>query len=190
MATSVYILKRKLSKGIKYSITIRQKGTKTVRTFFLNCKFPPLMNANLDSVLMGFGFCIPYNPYDRVAVRLDRVESDTHRKLRDIIPSHWQSETWNPNESVFYLQSPSQYVSGCSSMLGIPTLSCLRGISPELTKSVYTIIVEHTKALPKEALNEKQIWVATIDVLLHQMENSTARVDPLARAWDFYDLRL
>ncbi|KFY66850.1 hypothetical protein V496_01909 [Pseudogymnoascus sp. VKM F-4515 (FW-2607)] len=125
-----------------------------------------------EDLLMGFGFCIPDNPYDQVAVRLGEIQPEMHRKLRDDIPDHWRSETWEPKESVFYLRAASQYTPGYSNMYGVPKLSCLRGIPPELAKSLYLIILDRNKlaALSEEVAGEKKNWVGIIDALLHQME--------------------
>lgn len=123
---------------------------------------------------MGFGFCIPDNPYDQVTVRLGQISPDVHRQLHHSIPSHWQSESWEPNESVFCLRATPQHTYGHSNMCRAPKLRCLSGILLELAKSVYIIMLEHNKvaALPKEVVNEKEIWARTIDVLLHQMEHT------------------
>ncbi|KAF2804952.1 SET domain-containing protein [Mytilinidion resinicola] len=125
-----------------------------------------------EDLLMGFGFCIPDNPYDQLVVRLGQVQPEIHRKLHDGIPSHWRSETWEPRESVFHLQNTSSHTDGSSSMYGVPKLNCLRGIPPELAKSVYIIILAHTEdaVFEEELANEKQIWASIIDLLLSKME--------------------
>ncbi|RYC61509.1 hypothetical protein CHU98_g4720 [Xylaria longipes] len=127
-----------------------------------------------EDLLMGFGFCIPDNPYDQVAVRLGQLQPEIHSKLHDSIPSHWQSETWKPEESVFYLRATSQHSFGYSNVYEDSKLSCLRRIPPELPKSVYIILLERNKAVgvPEEAASDKQIWEGTINVLLHQMEQA------------------
>ncbi|GES60660.1 SET-domain-containing protein [Aspergillus terreus] len=126
-----------------------------------------------EDLLMGFGFCIPDNPYDRVAVRLGQIQPEVHRELRNSIPSHWQSEAWEPTESVFYLRNISQQAY-CSSIYSVPKLRCLHGIPPELAKSVYIIMRKHAEAaaVSKDMPNEKQIWAGTIDILLQQMEHA------------------
>ncbi len=85
---------------------------------------------------MGFGFCIPDNPYDRVAVRLGNVRPETHRILRESIPSHWQSETWDDEESVFYIGLKSQDALDQLNRHGVQRLICLRGIP----KSCFSIV--------------------------------------------------
>lgn len=123
---------------------------------------------------MGFGFSIPNNPYDRVAVRLGKVQPETHRILRESMPTRWQSATWNDEESVFYVGGKSQAAFDVSSRHGVQRLSCLRGIPLELTKSVYIIMFQHgrTHVLDNQILQKKDNWVATIEVLLHQMKSS------------------
>ncbi|RSM02075.1 hypothetical protein CEP52_008207 [Fusarium oligoseptatum] len=125
-----------------------------------------------EDLLMGFGFCIPDNPYDQVAVRLGQISPDVHRQLHQSIPTHWQSETWEPKESVFHLRATSQSTPDNSNTYRVPNLTCLRGIPPELAKSVYIIMLEHSKTAvsSNEVPDEKEIWAGTIDVLLHQME--------------------
>ncbi|RSL46147.1 hypothetical protein CEP53_010437 [Fusarium sp. AF-6] len=125
-----------------------------------------------EDLLMGFGFCIPDNPYDQVAVRIGQISPDVHRQLHHSIPTHWQSESWEPKKSVFHLRATSQDTPDNSNMYGVPNLRCLRGIPPELAKSVYIIMLEHSKVSvsSNEVPDEKEIWVGTIDVLLHQME--------------------
>lgn len=169
MATSVYVLKKNLSKSSNSSITTHQKGTKIVR--ILSSEPVLLIHTELQLVLTGFGFCIPDNPYDQVAVRIGQIQPEMHRKLHNGIPSHWQSETWDPQESVFYLRVMSQNTSSYNTC-GVPKLSCLRRLPPELVKSVYIIMLEHSEGAvsSNEEANEKKVWVGTIDVLLHQME--------------------
>lgn len=123
---------------------------------------------------MGFGFCIPDNPYDRVAVRLGNVRPETHLILRESIPSHWQSETWDDEESVFYIGLKSQDALDQLNRHGVQRLICLRGIPSELTKSVYAIMLQHSQnsMLANEVSNEKQVWVATVEVLLYQIESA------------------
>ena len=118
---------------------------------------------------MGFGFCIPNNPYDQVAIRLGPVQTKVHHRLRECVSSHWKSETWDPRESVFYLQVASHNTSSHSTGHAALNLNYLRGLPPELARSVYIIMLESSEATG-EVGSEKQIWEATICVLLYQME--------------------
>ncbi|KAL8639288.1 MAG: hypothetical protein Q9226_008885 [Calogaya cf. arnoldii] len=125
-----------------------------------------------EELLMGYGFCIPGNPCDQVAFRLGQVPPEIHRKLRERVPSHWCSETWDPQESVFYIRGSFHYTSGYGNQYGIPKLDCLRGIPPELAHSVYAIILasDENAALSEGLEDSKRIWAGTLDALLQQAE--------------------
>ncbi|KAJ8133604.1 hypothetical protein O1611_g17 [Lasiodiplodia mahajangana] len=124
-----------------------------------------------EDLLMGFGFCIPDNPYDQVAVRLGQVQPNVYGKLHESIPSHWQSKTWEPEESIFYLQATSRHSFGRLNVYGDSELSCLRRIPFDLAKSVQIILLERNK-LSGLILGEQQAWAGAINVLLHQMEHA------------------
>ncbi|BCS29258.1 uncharacterized protein APUU_70828S [Aspergillus puulaauensis] len=124
---------------------------------------------------MGFGFCIPDNPHDRVTVQLGEMHPDTHQKLHQEIPAHWRSKAWNPAESYFYIRSPSHCDPGHSTTYGVPNLGCLRGTPPALVKSVYTILCEHAEQAaeaPENGVDESWIWASWVEVLLRQMQHA------------------
>jgi hypothetical protein len=123
---------------------------------------------------MSYGFCLPDNPYDQVAFRLGRVSPEIHHKLRERVPSHWRSRTWDPQEAIFYIRGTSHYTSGYPNTYGIPKLNCLRGIPPELAHSIYTIMLAYSKdTVPSDGVDDKKrIWVGTIDALLQQAETT------------------
>jgi hypothetical protein len=121
---------------------------------------------------MGYSFCVADNPYDQVAFRLSQVPPEMHCKLSESVPSHWRSETWDLQESVFYIRGSFHYTSGYSNVYGIPALDCLRGIPSELAHSVYAIISVNDKNLfsPKGIEHETKLWASTVDALLQQAE--------------------
>lgn len=134
------------------------------------------------TVLLGFGFCIPDNPHDRVAVRIGQVEPFVHTRLRKILPDHWRSELWKSEESVFYISLKLHNGGEPSKAHDIPKLKCLEHIPAELTKSVYIIVDAYAENVVFENafVKSKQVWANTVDVLLTTLERSLQEI----HQWD------
>lgn len=127
---------------------------------------------------MGFGFSAANNPCDQVALRLSQVPADVHAKLRRHVPDRWRSETWDPQESVFYLRGTSHYTSGYASSQDTPGLSCLRGVPPDLAYSIYVIIQASVEEidLPTHIPTERQLWASVLDALLERSKTSLLNI--------------
>ncbi|RYO26801.1 hypothetical protein AA0111_g7790 [Alternaria arborescens] len=135
-----------------------------------------------EELLLGFGFCIPDNPHDRVAVRIGQVEPFVHTRLRKTLPDHWRSELWKSEESVFYISLKLHNGGEPSKAHDIPKLKCLEHIPAELTKSVYIIVDAYAENVVFENafVKSKQVWANTVDVLLTTLERSLQEI----HQWD------
>lgn len=93
---------------------------------------------------MGYGFCIPDNPCDEVAIRLSKPPPTVRAVLRSLYPSDFPSADWTTSESTFYLRCHFHYSGGYGNAIlgtgGIPL--------PMLMISV--LIVAHTRGQPLE----------------------------------------
>ena len=82
-------------------------------------------------VLMGYGFCIPNNPCDEVAIKLGRLMPQVRENLRatHVLGSKTDSE---PFDVSLYLRGASHYSGGYSNFA-----SCLRGIPPLMVRASF-----------------------------------------------------
>lgn len=120
---------------------------------------------------MEYGFCIVNNPNDKVIFQLGRFPPEIHNRLRQSVPSHWRSATWNSQESVFPVRGVSNLNTKYCSMYTSSESGCVRGVPPELVCSVFEIVSANLKnAIPSEAIEENQIRIGTLDALLRKAE--------------------
>lgn len=80
---------------------------------------------------MGYGFCIPNNPCDEVAIKLGRLMPQVRENLRatHVLGSKTDSE---PFDVSLYLRSADHYSGGYSNFA-----SCLRGIPPLMVRASF-----------------------------------------------------
>jgi hypothetical protein len=126
---------------------------------------------------MGYGFCIVDNPCDQVLLRLARPPSEIHAALKARVPTHFKSDSWNPEESGFHIRSSNHYSGGYGDTFGLP---CLRGVPPELVLAIQTFV---SFSFDPETLKDNQdeeLWFATLDALLHRLQQKRDAI----KQWD------
>ena len=82
-------------------------------------------------MLLGYGFTLPNNPCDEVAVRLGRPPAPVHEILKSTLPSHFRSGEWDASEATFFLRSTRHFTGGYTHGIG-----CLRGIPFEMFRMI------------------------------------------------------
>ncbi|KAI9814626.1 MAG: hypothetical protein M1827_003182 [Pycnora praestabilis] len=68
-----------------------------------------------EELLLGYGFCLPSNPFDQVAIKLNMPSNPNHSAIRNQQSSYINSIV-SPNETppdgYYYIRSPDHYTSG------------------------------------------------------------------------------
>ena len=61
-----------------------------------------------DQLLMGYGFCIPNNPHDKVMLTLKAPPSSLQRDLLRVHPYYFTNDSsWSADKATFHLESPA-----------------------------------------------------------------------------------
>ncbi|KAJ9635134.1 hypothetical protein H2199_008620 [Coniosporium tulheliwenetii] len=129
-----------------------------------------------EELLMGYGFCIPENPCDEVAIRLSKPPPPVHTVLRSLYPSHFLSADWTTSESTFYLRGHSHYSGGYEhAILGA-------GGIPFPMLMVFILIVAHTRGQPLETAACSPTARQVIGAIRHLLVPLRIKLDTVARS--------
>lgn len=116
---------------------------------------------------MGYGFCIPDNPCDQVAIRIAKPHATIHAELKRCIPMYFKSEPWSDQESVFYVRGSNHYSGGYTNSWN---MKFLRGLPQEFVLAIRIIISFSWEPYHEDLHSqEAQLWYDTIEVVLDRL---------------------
>jgi hypothetical protein len=128
-------------------------------------------------VLMGYGFCIPNNPCDQVAIRLAYPYEQTHAELKRCIPTHFKSESWSDQESVFYIRGSNHYSGGYTNSWN---KKFLRGLPQEFVLALRIIIEPSWESQQEDLDNERaieaELWFDIFEIVLDRLREKQRAV--------------
>lgn len=125
-------------------------------------------------VLNGYGFCIPDNPCDEVALRIGRPPEAVHTLLREQYPSRFSSADWTDDAATFFLRGSHHYSGGYNH-----ADAHLRGIPPELLATIRAILDFSFKQQGEE-LSAEHLDPAAVDAILERLITKCQGI----RQWD------
>jgi hypothetical protein len=121
-------------------------------------------------VLMGYGFCIPSNPCDEVAIRLGRPPQPVHATLRTKFPTRFTTTEWDPEAATFFLRGSKHYSGGYPPPMHSIKLKCLRGLPPDFYGTIHTILTYAFQTQHEgEEISEEELVEATLYAILERL---------------------
>lgn len=114
-------------------------------------------------VLNGYGFCIPQNPCDEIALRIGRPPEPVHALLRKKYPSHFPTPDWTDQAATFYLRGSNHYSGGY-----LHSEPHLRGVPPELLGTILAIL-DFTYKQQGEDFRDEWLDPAAVDAIVERL---------------------
>jgi hypothetical protein len=122
------------------------------------------------TVLMGYGFCIPSNPCDEVAIRLGRPPPAVHTTLRSKFPKRFSTPEWDPEAATFFLRGTKHYSGGYPPPMHEVKLRCLRGLPPDLYGTIHTILTHAFQIQHEgEVISDEELVEASLHAILERL---------------------
>ncbi|KIW02120.1 uncharacterized protein PV09_06610 [Verruconis gallopava] len=127
-----------------------------------------------EELLTGYGFCIPNNPCDEVAMRIGRPPDSVHTLLRSRYPERFASAEWADTDAVFFLRGSDHYSGGYQHAEPL-----LRGLPPELIGTLGAIL-DHSYRQQGVELEQHHLEPAAVDAILERLAAKHQGI----RQWD------
>jgi hypothetical protein len=118
-----------------------------------------------EELLNGYGFCIPNNPCDEVAMKLGRPPEPVHILLRKRYPSRFTTSEWTDEAATFFLRGSGHYTGGYPQS---PTHTQLRGVPADLIGAIRAIL-RHSYQQQGNELPEQHLHPAAVDAILERL---------------------
>lgn len=94
-----------------------------------------------NELLLGYGFCIPDNPYDTVLLTLKQPPEKLQTELRQVHPGYFNRDgLWNTDKATFRIRQPSQSEPS--------SLGQVFNEIPESLLELLTYMLRHQRGLP------------------------------------------
>jgi hypothetical protein len=119
-----------------------------------------------EELLNGYGFCIPINPCDEVALRLGKPPDPVLTLLQDKYPQRYSSSDWTDEAAMFFLRGSNHY-SGGYEHAGQDEAH-LRGIPRELLGTIRAIL-DYSYKQQGEEMSKNILELATVDAILERL---------------------
>ena len=108
-----------------------------------------------DELLLGYGFCIPNNPHDTVALTLKALPEELQKHLKSVHSGYFTQEgTWSGEKATFKVSVPSGVDSGSSAIFD--TL-------PEPLLELLTYILQHERGLAFTFIEHPRTYLTSTD---------------------------
>lgn len=130
-----------------------------------------------EELLNGYGFCIPDNPCDEVALRIGKPPHQVIDVLREQFPERFSSPKWTDDAAMFFLRGSDHYTSGYAHQ-GEETAH-LRGMPPELLGTIRAIL-DFSYKEQGEAIAEEHLEPAAVDAIVERLISKYQGI----RQWD------
>jgi hypothetical protein len=118
-----------------------------------------------EEFLNGYGFCIPDNPCDEVALRIGKPPGPVFSLLREQYPQRFNSAKWTDDAAMFFLRGSGHYTGGYAHK---EEEAHLRGIPPELLGTLRAILA-HSYKQQGEELKEEHLDPAAVDAIVERL---------------------
>ena len=119
-----------------------------------------------EELLNGYGFCIPDNPCDEVALRIGKPPNVVFASLGAQYPERFSSGEWTDEAAMFFIRGSGHYSGGYGHTGDDNTH--LRGVPPELLGTIRAIL-DYSYKQQGEQLADEHLGPAAVDAILERL---------------------